>query len=153
MKFFKGNKFFCIKQHDYKDWGCACLATICKQYGVIYPISKIREIAGTDKLGTSALGVVHAAENLGFSAKGVKANNPGDIFGEIPLQAIAHFVIDKTMLHYVVIHKISKKEIIVADPAKGSRVIIMIQANSQVNTKVLRLLPKLKIIKNRWCTV
>ncbi|WP_353505378.1 cysteine peptidase family C39 domain-containing protein [Clostridium sp. Marseille-Q2269] len=30
------NKYICIKQHDYKDCGCACLATIYKQYGVKY---------------------------------------------------------------------------------------------------------------------
>ncbi|XTR39332.1 peptidase domain-containing ABC transporter (plasmid) [Paraclostridium tenue] len=112
-------KYFCIKQHDYKDCGCACIATICKTYGLKYPISKIREVAGTDKEGTSALGVIKAAEKLGFSAKGVKANKPEDIFSEIPLPAIAHVVIDNTMLHYVVIHKVSEKEIIVADPAKG----------------------------------
>ncbi|CEP41279.1 peptidase domain-containing ABC transporter (plasmid) [Paraclostridium sordellii] len=112
-------KYYCIKQHDYKDCGCACLSTICKTYGLKYPISKIRDVAGTDKEGTSALGVIKAAEKLGFSAKGVKANKPEDIFGEIPLPAIAHVVIDNTMLHYVVIHKISEKEIIVADPAKG----------------------------------
>lgn len=70
-------------------------------------------------MGTSALGIIQAAEKLGFSAKGVKANKPEDIFGEIPLPAIAHVVIDKSMLHYVVIHKISEKEIVVADPAKG----------------------------------
>lgn len=112
-------KYYCIKQHDYKDCGCACLATICKTYGLKYPISKIREVAGTDKNGTSALGVIKAAEKLGFSAKGVKSNQPEDIFSEIPLPAIAHVVIDNTMLHYVVIHKINEKEIIVADPAKG----------------------------------
>lgn len=112
-------KYYCIKQHDYKDCGCACLATICRQYGLKYPISKIREVAGTDKFGTSALGIIQASEKLGFSAKGVKANKPEDIFGEIPLPAIAHVVIDKTMLHYVVVHKISEKEIIVADPGKG----------------------------------
>ncbi|HHF3827705.1 TPA: N-6 DNA methylase, partial [Haemophilus influenzae] len=42
----------------------------------------------------------------------------------------------------------------VYDPAMGFRVIIMTQANSQVNTRVLELLPKFKIKKmNRWCTV
>ena len=40
------------------------------------------------------------------------------------------------------------------DPACGFRVIIMTQANSQVNTRVLELLPKFKIKKmNRWCAV
>jgi ATP-binding cassette subfamily B protein len=28
-------------------------------------------------------------------------------------------VVDGSLLHYVVIHKISKKEVIVADPGKG----------------------------------
>ncbi|SUY94547.1 ABC transporter CbaT [Clostridium sporogenes] len=113
------NKYICIKQHDYKDCGAACLATICKQYGLKYPISKIREVAGTDKEGTSALGVIKAAEELGFTAKGVKASKPEDLFSEIPLPCIAHVVIDKKLLHYVVIHKISQKEIIIADPGKG----------------------------------
>ncbi|EPY6469325.1 peptidase domain-containing ABC transporter, partial [Clostridium sporogenes] len=116
-KFF--NRYICIKQHDYKDCGAACLATICKQYGLKYPISKIREVAGTDKEGTSALGVIKAAEELGFTAKGVKASKPEDLFTDISLPCIAHVVIDKTMLHYVVIHKITEKEIIIADPAKG----------------------------------
>ena len=40
------------------------------------------------------------------------------------------------------------------DTAGGFRVIIMTQANSQVNTRVLELLPKFKIKKmNRWCAV
>ena len=40
------------------------------------------------------------------------------------------------------------------DPAAGFRVIIMTQANSQVNTRVLELLPKFKIKKmNSWCAV
>lgn len=63
--------------------------------------------------------MVQAAEKLGFVAKGVKANKPEDIFGEIPLPAIAHVIIDQKLMHYVVIHKISKDEIIIADPAKG----------------------------------
>lgn len=42
----------------------------------------------------------------------------------------------------------------VYDCCCGFRVIIMTQANSQVNTRVLELLPKFKIKKmNRWCAV
>ena len=59
MSIFK--KYHCIKQHDIKDCGAACLATISKQYGLKTPISKIREVAGTDNNGTSAYGVVKAA--------------------------------------------------------------------------------------------
>lgn len=42
----------------------------------------------------------------------------------------------------------------VFDPTCGFRVIIMTQANSHVNTRVLELLPKFKIKKmNSWCAV
>lgn len=42
----------------------------------------------------------------------------------------------------------------IMDFFSGFRVIIMTQANSQVNTRVLELLPKFKIKKmNRWCAV
>ena len=112
-------RYICIKQHDIKDCGAACLATISKQYGLKIPISKIREVAGTDKQGTSAFGIIKAAEQLGFTAKGVRVSKPEDIFTEFPIPAIAHVVIDGSLLHYVVIHKITKTEILVADPAKG----------------------------------
>lgn len=111
-------KYYCIKQHDTTDCGAACLATISKQYGLKMPISKIREIAGTDKQGTNAYGMVKAAEQLGFTAKGVKGNQEA-FFSEFPLPAIAHVVIDEKLLHYVVIHKITQKEVIIADPGKG----------------------------------
>ncbi len=103
-------KYVCINQHDIKDCGCACLATISKQYGLNIPISKIRESSGTDKQGTSAYGLIKAAEKLGFSAKGVKVKEQEDIFSEFPLPAIAHVVVDGSLQHYVVIHKISKKK-------------------------------------------
>lgn len=112
-------KYYCIKQYDYKDCGCACLATISRQYGLKYPISKIREVSGTDAQGTSALGLIKAAESLEFTAKAIKINNYNDILGEFPKPAIAHVIIDKSIPHYVVIHKVEKHEILIADPAVG----------------------------------
>lgn len=111
-------KYYCVKQHDITDCGAACLTTVCKQYGFTTSISKIREIAGTDTAGTNAYGMVKAAEQLGFSAKGVKGNKDA-FFSDFPLPAIAHIVVDGTLLHYVVIHKITQKQVVIADPAKG----------------------------------
>ena len=64
-------KYYCVKQHDITDCGAACLATISKQYGFRTSITKIREIAGTDRQGTNAYGVIKAAEAIGSIAKGV----------------------------------------------------------------------------------
>ncbi|MBN2981906.1 MULTISPECIES: peptidase domain-containing ABC transporter [Cohnella] len=111
-------KYTVIKQNDIKDCGVACIAVVTKQYGRQIHLSRIREIAGTDLQGTNALGLIKAAEKLGFTAKGVKGDKEA-FFSDFPLPAIAHVVIDQSLLHYVVIHKISKKQVIVADPAKG----------------------------------
>ncbi len=111
-------KYFCIKQHDITDCGAACLATISKQHGLKTSITKIREVAGTDKQGTNVSGVIKAAEQLGFSAKGVKGDKAA-FFSEFPLPCIAHVIVDSALLHYVVVHKITKERVIIADPGKG----------------------------------
>ena len=111
-------KYYCVKQHDITDCGAACLATISKQHGFRTSITKIREVAGTDKQGTNAYGVIKAAEQLGFSAKGVKGDKEA-FFSEFPLPCIAHVIVDGGLLHYVVIHKITKKQVVIADPGKG----------------------------------
>lgn len=111
-------KYYCIKQHDIADCGAACLATICKQNDYKIGIAQIREVAGTDKQGTNINGMIKAAEQLGFSAKGVKGNKEA-FFSEFPLPCIAHVIVNGSLLHYVVIHKITKKKVIIADPGVG----------------------------------
>ncbi len=111
-------KYYCVKQHDITDCGAACLATVSKQYGLRTSITKIREVAGTDKQGTNAFGVIKAAGQLGFSAKGVKGTKEA-FFSEFPLPCIAHVIVEGNLLHYVVVHKITKKQVIIADPGSG----------------------------------
>ena len=118
-KMFK-RRYYSIKQHDITDCAAACLATISKQYGSAISITKIREIAGTDRQGTNAYGIIMAAEEMGFSAKCVKGDKEA-LFSKFPLPAIAHVVINEQFEHYMVIHSIEEKKdrIIVADPSKG----------------------------------
>lgn len=111
-------KYYCIKQHDMTDCGAACLATISKQNGYKIGITKIREVAGTDKQGTNVYGLIKAAEQLGFSAKGIRGTQEA-FFSDFPLPCIAHMVVDGSLLHYVVVHKITEKQVIIADPGRG----------------------------------
>ena len=62
--------------------------------------------------------MIKAAEELGFTAKGVKGNQEA-FFTDFPKPAIAHVIVDGSLLHYVVVHKVTKDKIIIADPAKG----------------------------------
>ena len=60
-----------IKQHDIKDCGAACMASIGNFYNINLPIARIRQLAHTDKRCTNLLGLIEAAEKMGFTAKGV----------------------------------------------------------------------------------
>lgn len=106
-----------IKQHDIRDCGAACLASVAGHYGLKMPIAKIRQLCHTDKRGTNVLGMVQGLEAMGFNAKGVKGG--ADALPDIPLPAIAHVVIKEQLHHFVVIYKVSKDKITVMDPANG----------------------------------
>ncbi|PIE48935.1 MAG: peptidase C39 [Flavobacteriales bacterium] len=106
-----------IKQHDITDCGAACLASIAAYYKLELPISRIRQYAGTDKKGTNVLGLIEAAQKLGFEAKGVRGEF--DSLFKIPKPAIAHVIVKEQLQHYVVIYEATKSHIKVMDPGTG----------------------------------
>lgn len=106
-----------IKQHDIQDCGAACLASIGNHYKINLPIARIRQYANTDKRGTNVLGIIEAAEKMGFAAKGVKGGL--DSINKIPLPAIAHIITKEQLHHYVIIYKAEKTKITVMDPGFG----------------------------------
>lgn len=106
-----------IKQHDITDCGAACLASISEHFGLRLPISRIRQYASTDRKGTNVLGVVEAATRLGFTAKGVRG--PFESLSKVPLPAIAHVVVRDILHHYVVVYAVTRKHVVVMDPADG----------------------------------
>ncbi len=106
-----------VKQRDITDCGAACIASISAKYKLKLPVSRIRQIAGTDKKGTNVLGMVKAAEKLGFTAKGVKGGL--DALPKIPLPAVAHMIINKRLAHYVVIYAVKSDKVEYMDPGDG----------------------------------
>lgn len=127
-----------IKQHDIKDCGAACLASVAIHYGLKMPIAKIRQICHTDTRGTNVLGLIQGLEQMGFNAKGVKGGV--DALPELPLPAIAHIIVNGQMHHYVVIYKVVKDKITVMDPARGKLEEYKTEDFSKVWTGVLILL-------------
>jgi len=111
------NKGVKIKQHDITDCGAACLASISAHYGLRYPLSRIRQYAFTDKKGTNILGLIEAANRLGFSAKGVRAKP--ESLKLIPKPTIAHIIVKEVLQHFVVIYKVTDQHITIMDPGDG----------------------------------
>ncbi len=106
-----------FKQRDITDCGAACLGCVAAHYRKVFPIARLRQLAGTGQKGSTALGMVEAARQLGFTAKGVKG--AAEALPTVPLPAIAHCLIDKKLLHYVVLVEWTQKHAKVMDPAIG----------------------------------
>jgi ATP-binding cassette subfamily B protein len=77
----------------------------------------MRDLTGTDRIGTNLLALLQAAEKLGFSAKGVKGSY--EALSQVPLPAIAHVKTEGGLGHFVVLHRFQKDAMVVADPASG----------------------------------
>lgn len=106
-----------VRQRDISDCGPACLSSICSSYGLYIAVSRVRQLAKTDRKGTSVLGIVEAAIQIGFDAKGVETDYESfelDIF-----PAIAHVITAGHLSHFVVVVKMTKGFVQIMDPAEG----------------------------------
>jgi len=110
-------RFHCVRQMDGSDCGAASLATIARHHGLQFGLQAMRDLAGTDRVGTNLLGLIQAAERIGFTAKAVKG--PYAALAQAPLPAVAHVQTPEGLGHFVVLYRAGKKSVVIADPAKG----------------------------------
>lgn len=130
-------------QDDIKDCGVASLLTIIKTYGGNVSFEYLKMITNTTKNGTNAYYLMEAAKTLGFDTRAVK----GDVLklNDDLLPCIAHVIIDSKYKHFVVIHKITKKYIVVADPSCGIKKMTYEEFNDISTNYFLLFVPNKKI--------
>jgi ATP-binding cassette subfamily B protein len=90
---------------------------VALHYRIPVPLQQLRDLAGTDRSGTSLLGLLRAAEKLGLPGKGVKG--PYEALSQLPLPTIAHLKAMNGLGHFVVLYKVKKSVLVVGDPAVG----------------------------------
>ncbi|MBA3706520.1 MAG: peptidase domain-containing ABC transporter, partial [Bacteroidetes bacterium] len=101
-------------QPDEMDCGPTCLRMVAKYYGKAITLQELRQLASTTRQGSSLLGISEAAEKIGFRTIGVKVTYE-KLLEDAPLPCIAHW----NQNHFVVIYKIKKDNIFIADPGHG----------------------------------
>ena len=119
------SKYPYISQVDQRDCGVAALAMILKNYGSSYSLAYLRELAQTSREGTSALGLVEAAKQLGLETQAIRADL--DLFKQENLSYpfIAHVVKDGGLQHYYTVFGQAKGQVVVGDPDPSTKVIKM----------------------------
>lgn len=103
-----------FKQMDQSDCGPTCLRMVAKHYGKSYSLEYIRERSYLTRTGVSMLGLSEAAAAIGLRTLSVKIDFER-LQSEAPLPLIAHW----KNRHFIVVHKIKKGKVYVADPAHG----------------------------------
>ncbi|MBD2412945.1 ABC transporter ATP-binding protein [Nostoc calcicola FACHB-389] len=104
-----------FEQQSASDCGASCLVMISRYWGKRFNVNRIRDLTNITRSGASMRGLTAAAESIGFATRPVKASL--DKLAQQPLPAIAHW----EGKHYVVVYEISKKRVIIGDPAIGQR--------------------------------
>jgi HlyB family type I secretion system ABC transporter len=129
-----------IKQQSRSDCGVACLAMIGRYWGKHFSIPQLRPLANVDRDGASLLGLVNAAENIGFSTRPVKGTLGALAKQSLPV--IAHWEGN----HYIVVYAVTRHSVIASDPALGRRRLshAQFQAGWTGYTLLLQATPALK---------
>lgn len=102
-------------QHSMSDCGAACLVMIGRYWGKHFSVNRLRDMTNVGRSGASLQAIATAAESLGLATRPVKATL--DKFAEQSLPAIAHWEGN----HFIVVYEITKKQVIIGDPALGQR--------------------------------
>lgn len=100
-------------QQSASDCGAACLVMVGRYWGKRFSINHLRDLASVDRNGASLSGLARAAETIGFTTRMVTATF--DKLAEQTLPIIAHW----EGRHYVVVYKVTRRQVIIADPAIG----------------------------------
>jgi ATP-binding cassette subfamily B protein len=103
-----------VKQYDAMDCGPACLKMIAGFYKKNFTLDYLRKKCFITKEGVSFLGLSEAADSVGFRTLGVKISYEM-LEKKVTLPCIIHW----RQRHFVVLYKIFKDKVWIADPATG----------------------------------
>lgn len=105
-------KFKHYKQPNTMDCGATCLRMIAKHYGVHISLERLNKIVETTREGINFEMLSHAADTIGFRTIGLQIDAV-TLFGDAPLPCVVTW----NHNHFVIVYKIKKDKVYIADPA------------------------------------
>ena len=110
-----------VRQQSLMDCGAACLATVCRYYGKPVSLNQMRELAQVGRSGASMIGLLKAAETLGFE--------PVPVLSTLEHLAASHLpaIVNWKGYHWIVVYRVEEKKVLVGDPEDGLRKLTVAQ--------------------------
>jgi ABC-type bacteriocin/lantibiotic exporter with double-glycine peptidase domain/CRP-like cAMP-binding protein len=118
-------RFPWIRQIDEADCGAASVAMLCRAFGRRVSMTFIRSAVGTSEQGTTLRGIQRGGEKVGLEVKALKSSVSR--LAALPLPAIIHW--DGN--HWIVLYRVERDRVRVADPARGLRTIPMAEVEER----------------------
>ena len=129
-------RFAWIQQAEEMDCGAACLAMICKHYGIPMTLGKLRELANVTTQGATLDSLARTGESVGFTTRGVQCTFDTLRGFELP------FIVHWEGYHYVVVYGVSSTQVWMADPAVGFRKLSIAEFERGWNGTCLTFTPR-----------
>lgn len=124
-----------ILQTEAAECGLACLAMILCAHGHLIDLVSLRREAAVSGSGLNLRSLMRIADRFGLHSRPVKLDLPA--LAKLSLPCVLHWDFN----HFVVLVKAGEKEIVIHDPARGSRKLTLDEASRHFTGVALELTP------------
>lgn len=124
-----------VLQSEAAECGLACVAMVASHHGRRESLAELRRRFPVSLGGSTLKSLIAIADGLGFSARPVRCEL--DELKQLETPAILHWSMD----HYVVLHRVGRKHIVIGDPAKGERKLSIEEVSKHFTGVALELVP------------
>ena len=124
-----------LRQATQAECGIACLAMIAHYHGYRTDVAELRDKHPVSMRGVSMDSILDAAAHIGLGGRGIRCRLRE--LGALRTPCILHWEFD----HFVVLKKVTRRHIIIHDPAKGARKLSFEETGRAFTGNVLELTP------------
>lgn len=135
LSFINRNSLPMIRQNEATECGNACLAMVAGYHGFRTDIAALRRRFPTSARGMTLRMLTENAGRIGFATRALKADISQ--LHRLRLPAVLHWDLN----HFVVLKSISRKKVVVHDPAKGVQTLTLEEFGEHYTGIALELTP------------
>ncbi|MGU3521607.1 peptidase domain-containing ABC transporter [Enterobacteriaceae bacterium C23F] len=141
LNFSWGKRLPVIQQTQASECGLTCIGMIANYYGHKIDMITLRRRFSTSLKGATLSDIMQVSQQLGMSARALRLEI--DELHKLKLPCVLHW----DMNHFVVLKEVGKKKIVIHDPSRGRREVMLDEVSKSFTGIALELLPNANFVK------